>query len=41
MSIAIRKCSSCLSDNRSTYGFVIEVEFLGLLAELVFTRRRK
>lgn len=40
MSIAIRKCSSCLSDNATTRGFVIEIELFGFLAELVFTRRR-
>ena len=39
MSIGIRKCSSCLSDNRTTKGFVIEIEMFGFLAELVFTKR--
>jgi hypothetical protein len=39
MSIGIRRCTSCLSDNRTTKGFVIEIELFGMLAELVFTRR--
>ena len=40
MSIAVRRCHSCLRDNTTTKGFVIEIELFGLLAELVFTRRR-
>jgi hypothetical protein len=40
MSIGIRKCTSCLSNNKTTHGFVIEIELFGMLAELCFTRRR-
>lgn len=38
MSINIRKCSSCLANNKTTRGFVIEIEIFGFLAERVFTR---
>jgi hypothetical protein len=38
--IRIRKCSSCLSDDSLTMGFVIEIELFGRLVELVFTRKR-
>lgn len=40
MSIAIRKCTSCLNNNKTTHGFVIEIELFGMLAELCFTRLR-
>lgn len=38
MSVTIRKCSSCLRNNKTTHGFIIEIELFGLLAELCFTR---
>jgi hypothetical protein len=41
MSIAIRKCTSCLNNNKTTHGFVIEIELFGMLAELCFTRARE
>ena len=40
MSIAIRRCHSCLRDNTTTRGFVIEIELFGFLAEVVLTRKR-